>query len=422
MTGLRQTLARLTEQQRRLGEAQAVNGQAPARSLRRVRDFGSNPGELRMLTHVPRHLPKGSPLVVVLHGCGQTAAGHDMGSGWSELADRYGFAALFPEQRTTNNPNTCFSWFAPDDVRRDRGEAHSIRQMIDQMHGKHTIDPSRIYVTGLSAGGAMANALLANYPEVFAAGAIVAGLPFGSATTIAEALETMSSGGERTARHWGDFVRTASRHEGPWPRLSIWQGTSDLVVHPSNADAVLAQWLNVHGLKARPSSRKKVGNHVRRVWRSAGGAELVEAYTIEGMGHGVPIDLGTDAGAAIGAESLYHLDAGISSSERIAEFWGLSGEAARRGNGAALRKANGNGKVADTEAHAAEPAPVLPDTPAEAAATAAHGNHRAIITEALRIAGLLDALGPAFSAAGLDGVDAHAKLMDTLRSAGLLED
>src|SRR4029453_18745537 len=81
--------------------------------------FGSNPGQLRARTYTPDNLSAGAPLVVVLHGCTQTAADYDYGSGWSSLADRYGFALLFPEQQRSNNSNLCFNWFAPGDLRRD---------------------------------------------------------------------------------------------------------------------------------------------------------------------------------------------------------------------------------------------------------------------------------------------------------------
>jgi poly(3-hydroxybutyrate) depolymerase len=94
---------------------------------------GSNPSALRALLHVPPGLSPDAPLVVVLHGCTQTAADYDHGSGWSELAERFGFAVLFPEQQRANNPNLCFNWFSPEDARRGSGEVESIRD--DRRHG-----------------------------------------------------------------------------------------------------------------------------------------------------------------------------------------------------------------------------------------------------------------------------------------------
>ena len=146
-----------------------------------INEFGTNPGALKMFAYVPEHDCRArSALVVVLHGCGQTAAGYDLGTGWSALAKRYGFALLMPEQQGGNNPNTCFNWFNPGDIARGGGEAASIRQMVARMVTEHKIDPRRVFITGLSAGGAMTSVMLATYPEVFAGGAIIAGLPTAS--------------------------------------------------------------------------------------------------------------------------------------------------------------------------------------------------------------------------------------------------
>ena len=94
---------------------------------------GQNPGNLAMYTFLPKDLPPNAPLVVVLHGCTQTAPSYDVGAGWSTLAERYGFALLMPSQRRSNNANGCFNWFELEDTQRDCGEACSIRQMIEQM-------------------------------------------------------------------------------------------------------------------------------------------------------------------------------------------------------------------------------------------------------------------------------------------------
>jgi len=134
--------------------------------LQDLTDFGSNPGSLKGRFHLPPSLPKNAPLVVVLHGCTQNPAGYDHHSGWSQLADEAGFALLFPEQQRANNPNLCFNWFEPADTGRDGGEALSIRQMIEYVCVRHRIDRSRIFIAGLSAGGGMTSALVANYPAV----------------------------------------------------------------------------------------------------------------------------------------------------------------------------------------------------------------------------------------------------------------
>ena len=172
-----------------------------------------------MLVRVPEGQPAGVPLVVVLHGCTQSAAAFDRACGWSDLATRLGFALLLPEQRRANNSKRCFNWFAAGDTRRDAGEALSIRRMVDQMLTGHVLDPRRVYIAGLSAGGAMVAAMLATYPEVFAGGAIIGGVPYGAATSARQACPAMAGWlNNRPIGGWGNAVRAALLHRRPWRR------------------------------------------------------------------------------------------------------------------------------------------------------------------------------------------------------------
>jgi poly(hydroxyalkanoate) depolymerase family esterase len=300
-------------------------------------DFGPNPGSLRLLSFVPDTLQNGPALVVVLHGCGQTAAGYDLGAGWSTLAKRYGFALLMPEQQSSNNAQGCFNWFNPEDTARDSGEACSIRQMIARMVGDNKIDPHRIFVTGLSAGGAMTSVMLATYPEVFAGGAIIAGLPFGVATNVREALNGMYQSSPRPAGELGDLVRSASHHHGPWPKISVWHGSADRTVNPANADEIVKQWLDVHHLPPAPMSEADVDGYPRQVWWNADGETIVESYTITNMAHGTPLGL-ADNDERYGAQGAFLIEAGISSSYHIANFFGLT-ELARQPKAAATEAA-----------------------------------------------------------------------------------
>ena len=277
MRKLGQTIAKLSRYRRHWSTllhstaAQPGTAQPSARSdhLTELTGFGSNPGALRMFSYVPKKLGVSPALVVVLHGCTQSAASYDLGAGWSTLAERYGFILLLPEQTQGNNPKTCFNWFLPGDTARGRGEALSIRQMIEKTIGAHGVDRGKIFITGLSAGGAMTAAMLATYPEVFAAGAIIAGLPYGTAGNVQQAFESMFQGRTHTAREWGDLVRRESTHRGPWPRVSIWHGDADATVKPVNADSLIAQWSDVHGVDIAPID-DIVDGYPRKIWRRDG--------------------------------------------------------------------------------------------------------------------------------------------------------
>jgi poly(hydroxyalkanoate) depolymerase family esterase len=324
------SLAKNVEFLRRLPKLNGINGLGAfgrglkqASSLVEVTGFGVNPGDLRMFSFVPDELQPRPALVVVLHGCGQTAAGYDLGAGWSTLAKRYGFALLMPEQQPSNNAQGCFNWFNPEDTARGHGEACSIRQMIARMVADYAIDESSIFVTGLSAGGAMTSVMLATYPEIFAGGAVIAGLPFGVATNVREALNGMFQSSSRTARELGDLVRHASHHKGPWPKLSVWHGSADRTVNPANADEIVKQWLDVHHLPAAPMSETTVDGYPRQIWWNADGETIVESYTITDMAHGTPLGIG-DNDEHYGAQGAFLIEAGISSSYHIANFFGLT--------------------------------------------------------------------------------------------------
>ncbi|SFU56513.1 extracellular catalytic domain type 1 short-chain-length polyhydroxyalkanoate depolymerase [Halomonas korlensis] len=316
------SLAGLKEFGSKLGALYTGRSNSQNDRLADLNEFGSNPGALNAKIYIPEDLPADAPLVVVLHGSDQTAAEYDVGAGWSDIADLYRVALLFPEQQRVNNLTLGFNWFEPDDGYRGAGEPLSILNMVEQVVSDHGIDRQRVFITGLSAGGAMTSVMLATYPEIFAGGAIIAGLPYGSADTLPSALLRMKGLGSPTAQQLETRLRNASAHEGPWPILSVWHGSGDRTVDASNANAILEQWRALHDLEESPSSTHTVNGYPRRVWSDAEGRELIEEYSITGMDHGTPLK--THGKDSYGSSGDYMLEVNISSTHHIADFWGLT--------------------------------------------------------------------------------------------------
>jgi len=293
-------------------------------SLTSVSSFGTNPGNLLMYYYAPSSPKSPAPLVVALHGCTQSANEYADRTEWHVLANKYGFYVVFPQQQSSNNQNKCFNWFEPGDIARGQGEALSIKQMVDYMKSRFNIDSSKVFVTGLSAGGAMTSVMMATYPDVFAGGAVMAGIPYKCATTMTEGFTCMS-GVDKTPQQWGDLVRGAySGYSGPYPTLMVFQGSSDYTVRDVNMTELVDQWTNVHGTDQTPEVTETFRTATRKIYRNSSGKDVVVTYYISGMGHGITVDPGTnqDQGGTTGA---YSEDKDIYSSYYAAQFWGLTG-------------------------------------------------------------------------------------------------
>lgn len=384
MTLFASALAKPTQPKRRAGL-----GSADRPGTLKDVEFAPNPGGLRMRIHIPPGLPQGAPLVVVLHGCTQTGQGYASAAGWLTLADRFGFAVLSPEQTRSNNFNLCFNWYQPGDTARDGGEAASIAAMIKRAVADHALDERRVFVTGLSAGGAMTAVMLATWPELFAGGAVIAGLPYGSAGSLPEALAAMGRSEVEAAMVSGDPVRAATAHRGNWPPISIWHGQDDTIVQPAAGEALARQWTDLHGIVGDPVAARTPAGRDFLVWLS-GGEPVVELHRIPGMGHGVPLQTGGPDGSGTAGPHMFEV--GVSSSLEIALGWGIAEqrrlsegpspaeEAPSRVSGKAERR---NAEPAHRPAH--RPA----HQPGHPPAGGVGNDVRAVIENALRAAGLM---------------------------------
>ena len=258
-----------------------------------ISSFGSNPGNLNMYRYVPAGISGKAPLVVVMHGCTENATTYAAQSGWNKLADNHLFYVVYPEQNAANNSSTCFNWFQAGDQNRNQGEAYSIKQMVDYMKANFAIDTTRIFVTGLSAGACMTNVMMACYPDVFKAGAVMAGAPYKAGASALYGYTTTIS-----PQAWGDSVKTAyPGYTGSYPNVAVYQGSADFVVSPTNANEVMKQWTNIKGASQTPAliTNSFNGNALitKNTYNDPAGHEVVETYTISGMGHGIALDTGS---------------------------------------------------------------------------------------------------------------------------------
>ncbi|WP_332112447.1 extracellular catalytic domain type 1 short-chain-length polyhydroxyalkanoate depolymerase [Streptomyces gossypiisoli] len=261
---------------------------APTATLTEVTDFGSNPSNLRMYLYVPDSVTPDPAVLVAVHYC--TGSGPAMYSGteYASLADRYGFIVVYP---SVTRAGKCFDVSSPQALRRDGGsDPVGIKSMVDWVRTAYDADPGRVYVTGISSGAMMTNVLLGVYPDVFAAGAAFAGVPFRCfATTDGSEWNSACAGGtvSRTPQAWGDLVRAAyPGYTGPRPRMQLWHGTEDDVLRYPNFAEEIKQWTDVHGVSRTPAATDSPATGWTRTrYGGTGERAPVEAISLQGVGH-----------------------------------------------------------------------------------------------------------------------------------------
>ncbi|ASW57639.1 PHB depolymerase family esterase [Plantactinospora sp. KBS50] len=276
--------------------APVLTGPAAAASLVEVTNFGNNPGGMRMHVYVPDGRPANPAIVVAMHGCGGSGPGFYSGSEFAALADRYGYLVIYPTATQQAGFGNCFDTWSDAAKRRGGGsDPVSIASMVSYAEQQYGGDPNRIYATGSSSGGMMTNEMLALYPDVFRAGAAFMGVPFNCFASAADYPPGSSqcTGGSmnRTPQQWGDAVRQAyPGYTGPRPRVQLWHGTADTLVPYSLLAEEIEQWTNVFGLSQTPTATDTPqSGWSRRRYADGAGTVQVEAYSIAGAGHSLPM-------------------------------------------------------------------------------------------------------------------------------------
>ncbi|HEU5472589.1 MAG TPA: PHB depolymerase family esterase [Actinophytocola sp.] len=266
---------------------------ARAASLVEVTGFGNNPSNLRMHLYVPdRVAAPRPPILVAVHYCTGSGPAFFSGTEFARLADQHGFIVIYPSATRSGN---CFDVYTQQALRRDGGsDPVGIRSMVTYVEQRFNGDPNRVFVTGASSGGMMTNVLVANYPDVFKAGAPFMGVPDTCfATTPPNTWNSECANGTviRTAQQWGDAARGAfPGYTGPRPRMQIWHGTADSTLRFPNFGEQVKQWTNVHGVSQTPTQTDTPqAGWTRTRYGGTGTMAPVEAIRLEGVGHSLPM-------------------------------------------------------------------------------------------------------------------------------------
>lgn len=232
------------------------------------------------------------PLVVMLHGCTQNADDFAAGTGMNALAESGGFLVVYPEQSSGANPSRCWNWFKGDDQRRELGEPSIIAGITRQVSATYPVDEGRVYVAGMSAGGAMAVIMAETYPDLYAAVGVHSGLAYGAARDFPSAFRAMKQGAPDPTRTKTpaagavDFTRTV-------PAI-VFHGDRDGTVHRRNGDQILNQYATpktipdragVPPVKVRQGQATGGRSYTRSVYQDETGDSIAEGWLIHGAGH-----------------------------------------------------------------------------------------------------------------------------------------
>jgi poly(hydroxyalkanoate) depolymerase family esterase len=242
------------------------------------------------------------PLVMMLHGCMQTPEGFAAISGMNEIAEQHNFLVVYPEQTAAANPLRCWNWFDPKHQTRETGEPALLAAVVRQVLASHRADSKRVYVVGISAGGAMASVMGATYPDLFSAIGVSAGLEFKAATTVEGGLAAMKQGGPDPAQQGLLAFKAMGASARARRRMPVilFQGDADPFVNPANAEQVMQQWASTNDYLANKKINDKVtaqpaqvleGSvaggyaYTRLIYKDRSGRDAMEKWMVKGLGH-----------------------------------------------------------------------------------------------------------------------------------------
>ena len=280
-----------------------------------LNSFGDNPGELTASYLSPSKQAKS--LVVLLHGCVQKGETLAKQSGFVALAKQYNFTLLLPQQSQKNNVKSCFNWFSEQDSAKDQGEVLSIKNMISAVKTQAGIE--QVYIAGLSAGGAMTSALLTHYPDLFSAGAVIAGLPYPCANDLAKAISCMRNGPSQSAIELVSIAKQGNSAIKKWPRLIVITGSNDKVVNPKNSHLLALQWSKLSE-KSLVISKAAPADYQVTLWQDKEEQPQVKLVEINDLGHGLTVNSALE-NRDVSAPYLF--ESSLDSALNIVEFWGF---------------------------------------------------------------------------------------------------
>ncbi|MFG1807505.1 PHB depolymerase family esterase [Streptomyces sp. NPDC049040] len=267
--------------------------QAVAASLTQVTNFGTNPTNLQMYVYVPNSVKANPSILLALHGCQGSGPYLYSSTDFGSLADQNGFIVIYP---STNPGGSCWDVSSDQALRRNGGsDPVGLMSMITYTEQHYGGNPNAVYVTGESSGGMMTNVMLADYPDVFKAGAAFMGVPYHCFYTgSVRGWNGPCAGGQvsMTPQQWGDLVRGDADpgYSGPRPRVQLWHGTNDTTLNYNNLGEETKQWTNVLGVSQTASSTDSpVANWNRSRFNNSSGSTQVETYSIVGAGHQLPV-------------------------------------------------------------------------------------------------------------------------------------